>query len=52
VGVGDIEDTVHYRLPLVPLGDLFEPLVRLQSRRIFLFRQSAVRRRLFGVDDR
>jgi ligand-binding SRPBCC domain-containing protein len=39
-----IEDTVHYRLPFTPLGDFFHPLVRLQLRRIFRFRQSAVRR--------
>ncbi len=47
-----IEDTVHYRLPFGPLGDLFQPLVRLQLRRIFRFRQSAVRRCLLGADDR
>jgi ligand-binding SRPBCC domain-containing protein len=47
-----IEDTVRYRLPFVPLGDLIQPLVRLQLRRIFLFRQSAVRRCLLGTDDR
>src|SRR5919107_4495527 len=47
-----IEDTVHYQLPFVPFGDLFDPLVRLQLRRIFRFRQSAVRRCLCGRSDR
>jgi len=47
-----IEDIVHYRLPFGPLGDLFHPLVRLQLRRIFRFRQSAVRRCLLGAADR
>lgn len=47
-----IEDTVHYRLPFGPFGDLFHPLVRLQLRRIFRFRRSAVRRCLIGADDR
>ena len=41
-----IEDTVHYRLPLTPIGDFFHPLVRRQLRSIFRFRQSAVRRLL------
>ena len=47
-----IEDTVQYRLPFGPLGDLFHPLVRLQLRRIFRFRQGAVRLCLLGSDDR
>ncbi len=46
-----VEDTVHYRLPFVPFGDLLHPLVRLQLRRIFRFRQSAVRRCLLGTAD-
>ena len=45
-----IEDTVHYRLPFGSLGDLFHPLVLLQLKRIFRFRQSAVRRCLLGAD--
>ena len=53
VGEGTvIEDTVYYRLPLGSLGDLFHPLVRLQLRRIFRYRQSAVRRCLLGTADR
>jgi ligand-binding SRPBCC domain-containing protein len=43
-----VEDTVYYRLPFGPLGDLFHPLVRLQLRRIFRFRRSAVRLCLLG----
>jgi ligand-binding SRPBCC domain-containing protein len=46
-----IEDRVHYPLPFVPLGDLFHPLVRLQLKRIFRFRQSAVRSYLLGAVD-
>ena len=47
-----IEDTVHYRLPFGPFGGFFHPLVRLQLKRIFRFRQSAVRCCLLGTDGR
>ena len=47
-----IEDTVHYRLPFGPFGDLFHPLVRLQLGRIFRFRQVAVRCCLLVSTDR
>jgi ligand-binding SRPBCC domain-containing protein len=39
-----IEDEVQYRLPLWPLGEVASPLVRLQLRRIFRYRQEAIRR--------
>ena len=47
-----IEDVVHYRLPLGPLGEIFHPLVRLQLKRIFRFRQAAVRSCLLGGQTR
>ena len=41
-----IEDTVRYQLPFAPFSEVFDPLVRLQLKRIFRFRQSAVLRHL------
>jgi ligand-binding SRPBCC domain-containing protein len=38
-----IEDDVRYRLPLYPLGEITYPVVRWQLRRIFAFRQQAIR---------
>ncbi len=46
-----VEDIVRYRLPFAPIGDIFDPLVRLQLERIFRFRQSAVRGCLLGEAD-
>jgi ligand-binding SRPBCC domain-containing protein len=46
-----IEDVVRYQLPFAPFGEIFHPLVRLQLKRIFRFRQSAVRSCLLGADE-
>lgn len=43
-----IEDEVHYRLPLWPLGEVAYPLVWLQLERIFRFREKAIREILLG----
>jgi ligand-binding SRPBCC domain-containing protein len=42
------EDVVRYRLPFAPFGEIFHPLVRLELRQIFRYRQSAVRSCLLG----
>jgi len=41
-GSTQITDAVHYRLPLFPLGELTYPLVHLQLRRIFAYRQKTI----------
>ena len=46
-----IEDVVRYGLPFWPLGEVFHPLVRLQLKRIFQFRQSAAQSCLLGADE-
>jgi len=46
-----IEDVVRYRLPFGLFGNIFHPLVRLQLKRIFRFRKSAVRSCLLGEAD-
>ena len=45
-----IDDEVRYRLPFGVLGELAHPIVRMQLRRIFSYRGSAVRR-LLGVPE-
>ncbi len=46
-----IEDVVCYKLPLYPFSEVFHPLVRLQLKRIFRFRQAAVRSCLLRADE-
>lgn len=45
-GGTEMTDEVRYQLPLAPLGDLAYPLVRLQVRRIFAFRNREIEKRL------
>jgi ligand-binding SRPBCC domain-containing protein len=47
-----IEDTVRYRLPLEPFGDIAHFIVRRQLERIFDFRQKAVAEILLGKESR
>jgi len=39
-----IRDHVRYRLPLAPLGNIALPVVRVQLRRIFDYREAVTRR--------
>lgn len=41
-GATIMTDEVRYRLPFGPAGDLVHPLVRLQLRRIFTYRQRTI----------
>jgi len=43
-----IDDRVVYRLPYWPLGEIAFPLVRLQLKRIFNYRQETIREILLG----
>ncbi|CAN5300898.1 SRPBCC family protein [soil metagenome] len=46
-----IEDVVRYEPPFWPFSEVLHPLIRLQLKRIFQFRQSAVRSCLLGADE-
>ncbi len=45
-----ISDSVKYRLPLGPLGEIAFPIVRRQLARMFQHRQQSIERVLLGVD--
>jgi ligand-binding SRPBCC domain-containing protein len=44
-----ITDQVRYRLPFFPLGEIARPLVRLQLRRIFGYRERRIREEFGGA---
>jgi ligand-binding SRPBCC domain-containing protein len=39
-----IEDEVNYKLPFFPFGEIAYPLIRLQLKRIFNYREKAIRK--------
>lgn len=43
-----VSDSVRYRLPFAPFGEIAHPLVRGQLRRIFAFREKTIRALLLG----
>jgi ligand-binding SRPBCC domain-containing protein len=45
-GATQVDDDVHYELPLFPFGEIAAPLVAFQVRRIFAFRALALRKAL------
>ncbi len=44
-----ISDSVEYRLPLWPLGEIAFPIVKRQLGRVFQYRQQSIERVLLGV---
>lgn len=45
-----VTDTVRYRLPLFPFGEVALPVVKLQLRRIFGYRTAQITKLLPGAD--
>lgn len=48
-GITTIHDTVIYRLPHRPFGEIFHPLIKAQLRRIFCFRKGAIEANLLST---